>query len=182
MRYDDFTLISKFITLISHLNQLKYKDNNLHADWSLEVALIHFIQCFKSNVLGDPRIMLLGAAARADSNGKKDNMGESLLDDNSDDDDVEQSYPPSPARPDSDAYKSYNSIAQIMEKQDMKTIMTVFAEKILLNLAYTKPSGDVNKKNELNSQSIINLSIEILAIYTGSAQGCRLLGNTDIMK
>lgn len=77
-RYDDFSLISKFITLMSHLNQLKYKDNNFHADWSLENGLIHFIQCFKSNVLGDPRIILLGASARADSNEKKNNPGDSL--------------------------------------------------------------------------------------------------------
>lgn len=77
-RYDDFSLISKFITLTSHLNQLKYKDNSFHADWSLESGLIHFIQCFKSNVLGDPRIILLGAAARADSNDKKENLGEGL--------------------------------------------------------------------------------------------------------
>lgn len=33
----------------------------------------------------------------------------------------------------------------------MKTIMTIFAEKILLNLAYTKPTGDTNAKNVLNS-------------------------------
>lgn len=69
-----------------------------------------------------------------------------------------------------------------MEKPDMKTIMTIFAEKILLNLAYTKPIGNLNKKNILNSQGVINLSLDILAIYTGSAQGCRMLGNTDIMK
>ena len=108
-RYDDFTLMSKFITLMSHLNQLKHKDNSVQADASLEIALIHFISCFKSNVLGDPRIMLLGAAARAESNGKRTNASESNQQDGSDDDDIDH-LPPS-SRVDADAYKSYNSIA-----------------------------------------------------------------------
>lgn len=180
-RYDDFTLISKFITLMSHLNQLKYKDNSVQADTSLEIALIHFISYFKSNVLGDPRIMLLGAAARAESNGKRTNSTDNRQEEASDDEDIDR-FLPVQNRVDADAYKSYNSIAQIMENQDMKSIMTIFSEKILLNLAYTKTSAATSKKSELNSQSLINLSLDILAIYTGSAQGCKLLGNTDIMK
>lgn len=95
--------------------------------------------------------MLLGAAAKADASGKNKNgldNDRNIHDDNSDDDgDIVHHYPySSPSRPSgvseseaSDTYSSYNSIAQIMEKKDMKTIMTVFAEKILLNLAYTKP-------------------------------------------
>ena len=39
---------------------------------------------------------------------------------------------------DSETKKSYTSIAQMMENQDMKAIMTIFAEKILMNLVYSK--------------------------------------------
>jgi len=180
-RYDDFSLISKFITLMSHLNQLKYKDSSTRADLSLEVALIQFISCFKSQVLGDPRIMLLGAAAREESIGKRGNSTDKRTDEASDDEDLER-FLPVQHRVDADTYRSYNSIAQIMENHDMKSIMTIFAEKILLNLAYTTTTGATNKKSDQNNQGLINLSLEILAFYTGSSQGCKLLGNTDIMK
>lgn len=171
---------------------MKYKDTTFHVDWSLEIGLIHFISGFKSNILSDPRIMLLGAAAKADVLGKK--QKEAGLDRNGNpneynsDDDMGNHYPysrasgSSPSTDSTDIYSSYNSIAQIMEKKDMKTILNAFAEKILLNLAYTKPQGSSKKKNEMSSMNAINLSLDVLAIYTGSAQGCRLLGNTDIMK
>ena len=57
----------------------------------------------------------------------------------------------------------------------MEAIMSIFAEKILLNLVKTVPDQE-------ESSRIISSTLEILNFYTGSLVSCRLIGNTDIMR
>lgn len=56
----------------------------------------------------------------------------------------------------------------------MKTIMTVFAEKLLMNLVYSK--------NDENSKRIINITLDTLSFYSGALNSCRLISNTDVMQ
>jgi hypothetical protein len=62
----------------------------------------------------------------------------------------------------------------MMENNDMKAIMTVFAEKLLMNLVYSK-------QNE-NSKRIIHITLDTLSFYSGALSSCRMLANTDVMQ
>ena len=72
----------------------------------------------------------------------------------------------------------------MMEYKDINAIMTIFAEKILFNLAYTsfgaKEQGE--QKDLEQRQILVSTSLDVLATYTGSSQSCKLLGGTDIMR
>jgi hypothetical protein len=41
------------------------------AEIDLEIGLIQFISCFKTSVIGDPRIIMLGQTALEESIGKR---------------------------------------------------------------------------------------------------------------
>jgi len=63
----------------------------------------------------------------------------------------------------------------MMDNQDMRSIMSIFAEKMLMNLVYSK-------HDEENSTRIINVTLECFSFYCGAIGSCRMLANTDIMK
>lgn len=70
---------------------------------------------FKSNVLADPRVILIGAQAINDQSAANNF------------DEFDDTY----ERLENDTIKSYNSIANIMENQSMQGIIDTFAEKML---------------------------------------------------
>jgi len=76
-------------------------------------------------VLGDPRVILLGTQ----------NFPSILREDF--DDTLEKL--------ENDTMRSYNSLANLMETQDMQTIFDVFAEKMLQNLIYSDGSTEDGK-------------------------------------
>lgn len=49
---------------MKHLNQLKQHDKDREVEIELELALAQSICTFKSSVLGDPRLLLMGANAQ----------------------------------------------------------------------------------------------------------------------
>jgi len=55
------------------INQLKHHDRQIAIDVDLELALIQSICTFKSSVLGDPRILLMGSTAMDESIGESKN-------------------------------------------------------------------------------------------------------------
>ena len=42
-RYDDLSILSKYLWLIKYLNDIKNEDKSYQADYTLEVTLINFI-------------------------------------------------------------------------------------------------------------------------------------------
>ena len=70
-RYDDLSIISKFLQLISYLNDIKNEDKSYQADYALEITLINFIQSFKLHALGDGRIRDLADTAYEEAKGKR---------------------------------------------------------------------------------------------------------------
>lgn len=121
---------------------------------------------FKSSVLGDPRLLLMGANAidqAQDGKGSDDDIAkENAV--------IAHEY----AKMDNETQKSFSSLAQMMENNDMKTIMTVFAEKMIMNLVFSK-------QNSENSKRIINITLDTLSFYSGALSSCRMLVNTEIM-
>ena len=65
----------------------------------------------------------------------------------------------------------------MMETQDMKTIMNLFSEKILMNLIYSN-----HGHQEEDANRIINVTLDVFSFYTQSNASCRLIANTDIME
>jgi len=116
----------------------------------LELALMQSICTFKSSVLGDPRILLLGNQAKEEHNIK--------------DQDIEANpgHPLSPyAKASSETRDSYNSVAQMLDNTDMQSIMTIFAEKMLTNLVYSRHDEDDSKR-------IITCTLEVFSFYCGA--------------
>lgn len=72
---------------------------------------------------------MMGATAKEENSGSKDGMNDSdeafLLDECN-------PY----KRLDNETRDSYNSLANMMENSSMNSIMSIFAEKILMNLVY----------------------------------------------
>jgi len=62
----------------------------------------------------------------------------------------------------------------MMDNQDMKTVMTIFAEKILMNLVYST-------HEEEDSMRIIDTTLDVFQFYTGAISSCRMIANTDAM-
>ena len=60
VKYDDLSLMGKIIQFISITNQLKQRDNGVQFDTNLEVRLLDFMQMFKRQIIGDPRMILFG--------------------------------------------------------------------------------------------------------------------------
>ena len=134
-RYDDLTMLSRFIYLIKLTNQLKQHDNQRAIDVDLELGLIQFISMFKSSVFSDPRVILLAATAREESIGKRKNSNDS----GNDDQEKNMSYAD---KIDNETRTSHDSLAQMMDNEDMNTILNFFAEKMLLNLVYSSHSEE----------------------------------------
>lgn len=76
---------------------------------------------------------------------------------------------------DNETQRSYNCIAQMLDNSDMKSIMTIFAEKLMMNLVYSKYDEDDSKR-------IISITLDTLSFYSGSLSSCRMLANTEIMQ
>lgn len=151
------------------LNDIKKMNQGMFNLVDLELALVQSICTFKSSVLGDPRILLMGVTAAEESIGKRKN---------SDDDELcleNQRTAHEYVRVDNDTQKSYNSIAQMMDNSDMRSIMTIFAEKLMLNLVYAHEEDDVSKR-------VTSISLDTLSFYSGALSSCRMLANTDIMQ
>ena len=123
----------------------------------LDMGLMQFICTFKNAVLGDPRLILLGATIKEEASQKEDETNIAL-----------NHY----SRLDNETRSSYDSIAQMMENQDMKEIMGIFAEKILMNLAY----------RTMDEERVIDITLDVFSIYCGTSSSCRMLGNTEIMR
>ena len=62
-RFDDLSIISKYLWLMKYLNDIKNEDKSYQADYTLEVTLINFILSFKLHTLGDGRIRDLADTA-----------------------------------------------------------------------------------------------------------------------
>jgi len=124
---------------------------------------------FKSSILGDPRLLLLGATAYEESIGtrKLSNDG-SVLDEGERE---VHSY----AQMDSETKKSYNCLAQMMENKDMEAIMAVFVEKILMNLVHSLP-------DEEDSNRLVDTTLDVLQFYTGAISSCRMIAQTPVMQ
>lgn len=152
---------------MKHLNQLKQHDKDREIDIELELALAQAICMFKSSVLGDPRLLLMGSNALDQATGIRKGSDDDTAEENAQ---VVHEY----VKIDNETQKSYNSLAQMMENNDMKAIMTVFAEKLLMNLVYCK--------NDENSKRIINITLDTLSFYSGALNSCRLISNTDVMQ
>ena len=166
-RYDDLTIISRIILLMKHVNQLRQHNKEYEVDIDLELALVQAICMFKSSVLGDPRLLLMGANALDMANGNKKGSDDDTAEENAI---VAHEY----VKMDTETQKSYNSLAQMMENGDMRSIMTIFAEKMLMNLVYSK--------NNDNSKRIINITLDTLSFYSGALSSCRMLANTEVMQ
>lgn len=76
---------------------------------------------------------------------------------------------------DTETRDSYNAIANMMENVNMNSIMSIFAEKILMNLIYCS-------HDEEEATRIINVTLEVFTFYTGATSSCRLIGGTEIMQ
>jgi exportin-7 len=63
----------------------------------------------------------------------------------------------------------------MLENQDMKSIMGIFAEKILTNLVFSKHDADESKR-------IISITLDTLSFYCGAISSCRMIANTEIMQ
>lgn len=63
----------------------------------------------------------------------------------------------------------------MMENNDMNSIMSIFAEKILMNLVYCT-------QEEETAQRIINITLEVFSFYCGATSSCRMIGSTEIMQ
>lgn len=123
---------------------------------------------FKSTILGDPRILMMGATAKEESQGKRNESSDSIADEN-------DAYVNPYIRMDNETRDSYNSIANMMEQPNMNAIMSIFAEKILMNLVYTS-------QDEEDDQRIVDTTLEVMSFYCGTTSSCRLIGSTEIMQ
>lgn len=63
----------------------------------------------------------------------------------------------------------------MMDNSDMRSIMTIFAEKLMLNLVYAHEEDEVSKR-------ATSISLDSLSFYSGALSSCRMLANTDIMQ
>ena len=78
-------------------------------------------------------------------------------------------------RMDTETRDSYNAIANMMENTNMNSIMSIFSEKILMNLIYCT-------HDEEEASRIINVTLEVFTFYTSTTSSCRLIGGTDVMQ
>ena len=57
----------------------------------------------------------------------------------------------------------------------MKSIMSIFAEKLLKNLVFSS-------HEEADSQRLVNITLDVFAFYCGTTSSCRMLATCDIMQ
>lgn len=110
----------------------------------------------------------MGATAKEESQGHRNESQDSIADEN-------DAYVNPYIRLDNETRDSYNSIANMMEHLDMNSIMSIFAEKILMNLVYTS-------QDEEDDQRIVDTTLEVMSFYCGTTSSCRLIGSTEIMQ
>lgn len=61
--------MSRLIYVMKLMNQVKQQDNTRKFAVELELTLMQTICTFKSTVLGDPRILMMGATAKEENSG-----------------------------------------------------------------------------------------------------------------
>lgn len=146
-RYDDFTIISRIIFVMKLINQVKQHDNQRAINIELELALLQTMCMFKSSVLGDPRILLLASQAKEEINNQKDvELGKQKS--------AEETAYSYYAKTSCETRDNYNSVAQMMDNTDMQAVMTIFAEKMLTNLVFSK-------HDEEDSRRLVTVSLEV---------------------
>lgn len=120
----------------------------------LETSLLQFGVTFKSQVLGDPRVILLGT--RNFPSILKDEFDDTL------------------EKLETDTMRSYNQLANMMENQDMQSIFDVFAEKMLYNLICAEGGTD-------NGKQIIEVTLEVFDTFVSSPASCRFMCKSTIV-
>lgn len=73
-----------------------------------------------------------------------------------------------------DTMTSYNCLAQIMDNQDMQSIIDVFTEKILQNLIYTEGASEEGKQ-------IIDVTLETFDVLVSSTASCRMICKSQLI-
>ena len=110
----------------------------------------------------------MGSAAFEESLGQRQTSDDEVAEENAK---IAHAY----QKLDTETKKSYNSVAQMMDNQDMQSIMAIFAEKLLMNLFYSKHDQEDSKR-------IINITLDAFQFYCGAISTCRLLANTELMQ
>ncbi|CDW76789.1 importin-n-terminal domain-containing protein [Stylonychia lemnae] len=139
IKYPDFVVCSR-------------QNNQRKVYPALETSLLQFGITYKAQVLGDPRMLLIGIQHNPTTD--SDDFYEKMENDSS---------------------RSFNSIAQMMDQTDMMAIMDIFAEKILQNLIYTDGNTDEGKE-------IIGFTLDFFDVFVSSPSSCRLLSKSSIIK
>jgi len=122
----------------------------------LELSLLFFQTTFKTHCFGDPRILLIG---QQHLNNKEE-----------EDDDLDTFQ-----KIDSDAQKSYNAIAQMMDFTDMLQIMGIFAEKILQNLVYASSEKEEDKR-------LVDVTLDVFDIFVYTSSSSKMLCRLEIIQ
>ena len=156
-------------------NAIKSIKNTKSFDNEIEMALLQCICTFRNVVLNDGRIL-----AKAEDI-LRENQGN--LSDVEDDDTVknksdvlnETLYPGS--QRDSVEQDNYDCIAKMMGFKNLNVILSIFSEKILMNLVFGYDS-----QNEDTTHTIVKTTLEVLQIYCGTLSSCRLISKTEIMQ
>lgn len=126
---------------------------------------MNFISRFKSSILGDPRLILLGSTSHDEAIGKRP-----------DSEDIPSEYPGSAyAKIENESATGLDAVAKMMDNKDMQSILEIFAEKLLMNLVYCSHDED-------DATRIISATLTIFQFYSSSSVSCRMLGQTSIMK
>ena len=78
---------------------------------------------------------------------------------------------------DTEAQDNYDCIAKMMGFEDLNAILSIFSEKILMNLVFTH----ISHKEE-TTKSIIDTTLGVMQAYCGTLSSCRLISKTEIMQ
>eukprot|EP00347_Sterkiella_histriomuscorum_P000570 403375338 len=152
IQYPDFVICSRILFLCKTTNQLMNQNNTRKVLPDLECSLLQFGITYKTQVLGDPRMLLIGVQHNPSQ--ENEDFYESMENDSS---------------------RAFNSIAQMMDQSDMMTVMDIFAEKILQNLIYTNGTTDEGKQ-------IISFTLDFFDVFVSSPSSCRLLCRSNMIK
>jgi hypothetical protein len=119
----------------------------------LEISLLTFACTYKTHVIGDARILLLGAQS---FNSPDDNFN-------------------SADKLENETVRSYNHIAGLMDFAEMQEVMGVFAQKILENLLYTNGSDDDGKR-------VIETTLNVLDHFISTQTSCRMFCKLEVIQ
>ena len=156
-RYDDFSVCGSLIVLLGDLNKALELPQGRMADVDLEVSLLNFILCFRQSVLGDPKLITFGRTTKQDALNSIE--GQAKVADSDENDEYVSAY----NRIETETVQGLDAIAEMMEAQNMKAIMESFAQKMLLNLAYSHKARVTE-----DSKRIVNCSLDILGLFLQS--------------